>query len=82
MKRGDHVRWYVVTVGEGLNFHTAHWHGNTVLPNGSRTDVGILGPASMIAADMVPDNPGTWMFHCHVSEHMEAGMSALYHVLP
>jgi FtsP/CotA-like multicopper oxidase with cupredoxin domain len=82
MKRGDHVRWYVVTVGEGLNFHTAHWHGNTVLLNGSRTDVGILGPASMITADMVPDNPGTWMFHCHVSEHMEAGMSALYHVLP
>jgi hypothetical protein len=24
------------------------------------------------------DNPGTWMFHCHVNDHMEAGMMATY----
>jgi hypothetical protein len=23
-----------------------------------------------------------WMFHCHVDEHMEAGMTAMYQVLP
>lgn len=22
---------------------------------------------STFDADMVPDNPGTWLFHCHVS---------------
>jgi manganese oxidase len=82
MKKGDRVRWYVVSLGEGLNFHTPHWHGNTVLVNGQRTDVLSLAPAQMVTADMVPDNPGTWLFHCHVSEHMEGGMSARYDVLP
>jgi len=82
MHKGERVRWYVVALGEGLNFHTPHWHGNTVLVSGQRTDVLNVAPAQMITADMQPDDPGTWMFHCHVSEHMEGGMSALYEVLP
>jgi len=81
MKKGQHVRWYLLTLGEGINFHTPHWHGNTVLSNGQRTDVLQLGPASMLTADMIPDDPGIWLFHCHVSEHMEAGMVARYQVL-
>jgi FtsP/CotA-like multicopper oxidase with cupredoxin domain len=82
MKKGDHVRWYVMSIGEGFNFHTPHWHGNTVLVNGARTDVLSLAPAQMITADMVADNPGRWLFHCHVSDHMEAGMASMYEVLP
>jgi FtsP/CotA-like multicopper oxidase with cupredoxin domain len=82
MQKGDRVRWYLLTVGEGLNFHTPHWHGNTVLINGSRTDVVALSPAQMVTADMVPDNAGIWMYHCHISEHMEVGMMAHYHVMP
>lgn len=82
MHKGDHVRWYVISLGNGLNFHTPHWHGNVVTVNGSRTDVLSLAPAQMITADMVPDDVGTWMYHCHVSEHMMAGMTALYRVLP
>jgi hypothetical protein len=31
----------------------------------------------MKVADMVPDNPGGWLFHCHVAEHMDNGMFAL-----
>jgi manganese oxidase len=34
----------------------------------------------METADMVPDNVGTWMYHCHVDEHMVMGMMALYKV--
>ncbi|MGA3038155.1 MAG: multicopper oxidase domain-containing protein [Vulcanimicrobiaceae bacterium] len=82
MHKGEHVRWYLLSLGEGLNFHTPHWHGNTVLVGGQRSDVVLLGPASMVTADMIPDNPGIWLFHCHVSEHMEAGMAADYRVLP
>jgi hephaestin len=82
MKKGERVRWYLLTVGEGINFHTPHWHGNTVLLNGSRTDVVALSPAQMVTADMLPDNAGIWMYHCHVSEHMEVGMMAHYHVMP
>jgi FtsP/CotA-like multicopper oxidase with cupredoxin domain len=36
----------------------------------------------MVTVDMVPDNPGTWMFHCHIDDHMEAGMAAFYKVEP
>ncbi len=82
MHQGEHVRWYVVSLGNGFNFHTPHWHGNTVTVNGSRTDVLSLAPAQMVTADMVPDNVGTWMYHCHLSDHMEAGMMSMYKVLP
>jgi FtsP/CotA-like multicopper oxidase with cupredoxin domain len=37
-------------------------------------------PASSVTADMTPDNAGLWMFHCHVSDHMEGGMVAMYRV--
>jgi FtsP/CotA-like multicopper oxidase with cupredoxin domain len=82
MKKGDHVRWYSITLGEGFNFHTPHWHGNTILVNGQRTDVIALSPAQMVTADMIPDDPGIWLYHCHVSDHMEGGMVARYEVLP
>lgn len=82
MKKGEHVRWYLVTIGFGFNFHTPHWHGNVVLDGGRRTDVLALSPAQMLTVDMVPDDPGIWLFHCHVSDHMDGGMVARYQVLP
>ncbi|HUZ61080.1 MAG TPA: multicopper oxidase domain-containing protein [Hanamia sp.] len=81
MRKGEKVRWYLLSLGNGINFHTPHWHGNTILYNGNRTDVIALSPAQMAVADMIPDNPGMWMFHCHVDDHMEAGMMAMYQVL-
>jgi hephaestin len=82
MKKGERVRWYLVTIGEGFNFHTPHWHGNVVLDGGRRTDVVAISPAQMLTVDMVPDDPGIWMYHCHIDEHMQTGMAALYEVKP
>ncbi|MGH9701424.1 MAG: multicopper oxidase domain-containing protein, partial [Candidatus Acidiferrales bacterium] len=82
MKQGERVRWYLTALGELPSFHTPHWHGNTVLQNGHRTDVVSLLQAQMMTVDMVPDDPGTWLFHCHVDDHMAAGMSAFYKVEP
>lgn len=82
MKKGEHVRWYLLTMGEGINFHTPHWHGNVVMDHGHRTDVATLMPAEMRTVDMVPDDPGIWLYHCHLEEHMDMGMSALYKVEP
>ncbi len=82
MKKGERVRWYLVSLGDGFNFHTPHWHGNVVVLDKKRTDVLALSPAQMLTVDMVPDNPGIWMFHCHVSDHLQAGMHAHYQVLP
>ena len=82
MKVGERVRWYLLAFGEQFSVHTPHWHGNVVLQDGKRTDVVALMQAQMITVDMLPDNPGTWMFHCHIDDHMESGMSALYTVEP
>lgn len=80
MKKGDHVRWYVTTLGDFNNAHTPHWHGNTVTVAGQRTDVIAIVSAQMVTADMVPENPGVWLYHCHISDHMLAGMVARYEV--
>lgn len=82
MKKGQRVRWYLLTLGDMHNFHTAHWHGNSAVLDGHRVDTIALSPAQSVTADMVPDNPGIWLFHCHVSDHMMGGMMTRYHVLP
>jgi len=80
MKRDERVRWYLVALGDATDLHTPHWHGNTVLHEGRRTDVVELLPASMKVADMRADNPGIWLYHCHVGDHVKAGMAGRYEV--
>jgi len=82
MKKGERVRWYLMSNTNEDDVHAPHWHGQTVLVNSMRADTLSLGPMAMMVADMVPDNPGTWLFHCHVSDHFDGGMYALFKVLP
>ncbi|HYY10811.1 MAG TPA: multicopper oxidase domain-containing protein [Kineosporiaceae bacterium] len=81
LRRGEHVRWYTFDMGTEVDLHTPHWHGNDVVSAGMRMDVVNLLPGGMTIADMVPDNPGTWLFHCHVNDHITAGMLTRYRVL-
>jgi len=81
MKKGQRVRWYVMSMGTEVDLHTPHWHGNVVTVNGMRMDVVTLLPATMVVADMVPDDTGIWLFHCHVNDHIRAGMLTRYTVL-
>lgn len=76
---GERVRWYLMAA-TGFEIHSPHWHGNTVEVQGSRTDVTALLPMGMVVADMVPDNPGIWLFHCHLSNHLRMGMQTRYEV--
>jgi len=83
MNEGERVRWYLFGLGSEEDHHTAHWHGMRVTEEGRRrTDVIELLPASMKVGDMVADNPGTWLFHCHVADHMMEGMFARVIVHP
>jgi manganese oxidase len=82
MRKGERVRWYLMGMGTEVDLHTPHWHGNTVLVHGARADVVELLPATLLSADMRPDDVGTWLYHCHVGDHILAGMQALYTVLP
>lgn len=83
INEGERTRWYLFALGSEMDLHTAHWHGLRVVEEGRRrTDVVELLPASMKIADLVADNPGTWMFHCHVADHMREGMFSRLVVYP
>jgi FtsP/CotA-like multicopper oxidase with cupredoxin domain len=79
---GERVRWYLLGMGNEKDLHTAHWHGKTLTVGRRRTDVVELLPGSMATADMVADNPGTWLLHCHVADHLNAGMFTTYSITP
>ena len=81
MKVGERVRWYLMAT-TNFEVHAPHWHGNVVTVHDMRTDVVSLTTMEMVTADMIPDNAGTWLFHCHTSNHLRMGMEALYSVLP
>ena len=86
MKNGDKVRWHTMGMGNEVDNHTAHWHGKTVTVGAGqaarRTDVVELLPASMVTADMNADNLGEWAYHCHVADHIDAGMMTTFQILP
>lgn len=64
------------------HFHPIHLHGFTftVLKSNLRditpyhTDTLLLDKNERAEVAIVADNPGDWMFHCHVIEHMETGL--------
>jgi FtsP/CotA-like multicopper oxidase with cupredoxin domain len=77
---GERVRWYLMGMGTEVDLHTPHWHGATATVMGMRTDVASLLPGQMTVADMRPDVAGRWLFHCHVNDHISAGMSTFLDV--
>ena len=69
--------------------HPIHLHGHAfrVVSQGGRavphphfTDTALLDPDSRVEIAFVADNPGDWMFHCHVLEHQASGMMAVVRV--
>ena len=82
MNNGETVRWYVLGMGNEADLHSPHWHGRTLRYQLRNTDVIELLPGSMATADMVADDPGTWMLHCHVADHIAAGMLTTYTINP
>jgi FtsP/CotA-like multicopper oxidase with cupredoxin domain len=43
-------------------------------------DTVLLAPYEGVDIAFVADNPGDWMFHCHVLEHQAAGMAGVIRV--
>ncbi|KQQ66514.1 copper oxidase [Pseudomonas sp. Leaf127] len=68
--------------------HPIHLHGMSfkVLKSDRRkiipyfTDTFLLGRNERAWVALVADNPGVWMFHCHVIDHMETGLMAAIEV--
>ena len=57
MMRGDRVRWHLLAMGNEIDLHTPHWHGETVTEGGRHIDLVELLPGSMKTVDMIADNP-------------------------
>lgn len=81
-KVGQDVAFHVI--GGNNDFHTFHIHGHRWKDQGgvNFTDTPTLGPFETITARFVEDNPGRWMYHCHVMSHQDAGMAGWYIVDP
>ena len=69
--------------------HPIHLHGHTfrvISRNGQAEpyrpfrDTVLLGVDETIEIAFVADNPGKWMFHCHVLEHQGSGMMGIVDV--
>jgi manganese oxidase len=78
---GQDVALHVI--GMDSNFHDFHIHGHRWKDAaGAFVDTPSLGPNETITARFVEDNPGRWLYHCHVFTHQDAGMAGWYMVSP
>jgi FtsP/CotA-like multicopper oxidase with cupredoxin domain len=64
-----HGQRMLVVARDGVATKNLVWKDTALIPVGSTVD--LLIDAS---------NPGAWMLHCHIAEHLEAGMMATLHV--
>ncbi|MCB1468281.1 MAG: multicopper oxidase family protein [Rhizobiaceae bacterium] len=69
--------------------HPIHLHGHSFRiisregkPTAQREwqDTVLIAPREKVEIAFVADNPGDWMFHCHILEHQAAGMMGVIRV--
>uniref|UniRef100_UPI0037E8636B ferroxidase HEPHL1 isoform X2 n=1 Tax=Semicossyphus pulcher TaxID=241346 RepID=UPI0037E8636B len=81
MTQGEKVDWYLLGMGNEVDMHTVHFHAETFTYKTDRThraDVFDLFPGTFQTVEMVAGNPGTWLLHCHVTDHIHAGMETTF----
>ncbi|XP_075719753.1 ceruloplasmin-like [Rhinoderma darwinii] len=84
MHVGDDVHWHLIGMGNEVDIHTVHFHAHSLQYTRRevyQTDVFDLFPGTFQTVAMIAKNPGTWFLHCHVDDHMQGGMEAVYTVL-
>uniref|UniRef100_A0A8C4NLE0 ferroxidase n=1 Tax=Dicentrarchus labrax TaxID=13489 RepID=A0A8C4NLE0_DICLA len=81
MTQGQKVDWYLLGMGNEVDMHTVHFHAETFTYKTDRVhraDVFDLFPGTFQTVEMVAGNPGTWLLHCHVTDHIHAGMETTF----
>jgi FtsP/CotA-like multicopper oxidase with cupredoxin domain len=66
-----HGQRFLVLAQNGVPSQNLVWKDTFLLPVGWTAD---------LLVEM--SNPGKWMLHCHIAEHLEAGMHTVFTVLP
>ena len=75
-KVGQTVQWDVIALGD--LHHTFHVHGHRWQTADGPRDTQTVGPAESFRFRWKEDAPGTWLYHCHVEQHMMNGMIGIY----
>ncbi|XP_075775476.1 ferroxidase HEPHL1 isoform X2 [Pelodiscus sinensis] len=81
MKEGANTNWYLIGMGNEIDIHTVHFHGETFIfktDKDHRADVYDLFPGTFQTIELRADNPGTWLLHCHVADHIHGGMETTF----
>ncbi|HVO29089.1 MAG TPA: multicopper oxidase family protein [bacterium] len=82
---GEPVTLQIENDASGM--HPMHFHGERLLVvarNGTTQlnpgwkDTVMVAPHETVTLMSMFDNPGSWMFHCHILEHAEDGMMAMF----
>ncbi len=90
-RRGEPVRIHLVNQRQSAHAmqHPIHFHGQRFLvlavngePNQNLVwkDTVLVPAGSTVDILLDPSNPGRWMAHCHIAEHLSAGMMAAFTV--
>jgi len=64
-----HGQRFLVVARDGAPSENLAWKDTVVIPVGATFD---------LVVEM--SNPGDWMLHCHIAEHLEAGMKTVFRV--
>ncbi len=86
VQEGDRILIRLINAGQLP--HAFHTHGHSfsiVATDGNPVPVGmewkkdtlLIGPAERYDLELLCDNPGVWMVHCHMEHHMANGMMTL-----
>ncbi|XP_039550248.1 hephaestin-like protein 1a isoform X2 [Pimephales promelas] len=84
MTENDKTEWYLLGLGNEVDMHTVHFHGQSFIyktGHSHRADVYDLFPGTFQTIQLTAGIPGQWLLHCHVTDHIHAGMEALLTVL-
>jgi len=86
----EHGKSYILALDNDTAWHhPIHLHGHSfrvVSRTGKPTlrrewqDTVLMSPREKAEIAFVADNPGDWMFHCHILEHQAAGMMGVIRV--
>ncbi|KAK2881550.1 hypothetical protein Q8A67_018818 [Cirrhinus molitorella] len=85
MTENDKTEWYLIGLGNEVDMHTVHFHAQSFIyrmNHSHRATVYGLFPGTFQTIELTAGSPGQWLLHCHVTDHIHAGMETIFTVNP